>query len=364
MSLSSLAGKAGLLVVLGSLAACGGGSGSDTDTTLSEIIAEKGLTGDPAAGRDLPAPTDPVAVLGKKLFFAKSLGGDMDSACVTCHHPMLGGGDKLSLSVGVGAVEPDLLGPGREDVGGDPRVPRNAPTVFNMGLYDVSLFHDGRVQVLTLAPGANGEGVEIDTPDSDLVNPDPNAGDNLIAAQARFPITSNSEMRGVNFEPFGSNQQVRDHLAARLGDYGVGAGELARTEWLAEFQAAYASALGASELVTYDNIAFAMGEYQRSMVFASNAWKDYVAGDEAALSESQKRGAVLFFKDVADGGAGCASCHSGDFFTDENFHVLAVPQIGHGKGHGISNDDFGRSPITRDPADRYRFRTPTLLNVE
>jgi len=40
------------------------------------------------------------AQLDMKLFYTKSLGGDKDSACVTCHHPMLGGGDNLSLSIG------------------------------------------------------------------------------------------------------------------------------------------------------------------------------------------------------------------------------------------------------------------------
>ena len=39
---------------------------------------------------------------------AGRLGGDRDSACVTCHHPALGGGDALPLSIGVGADDPEL----------------------------------------------------------------------------------------------------------------------------------------------------------------------------------------------------------------------------------------------------------------
>ena len=75
---------------------------------------------------------------------------------------------------------------------------------------------------------------------------------------------------------------------------------------------------------------------------------------------------ALFFK--AKGGADCASCHSGDFFTDENYYVLAVPQVGRGKadnnGGGDNNDDWGRAHVTGIETDKYAYRVPTLLNVE
>ncbi|MEZ4769804.1 MAG: hypothetical protein R2844_15405 [Caldilineales bacterium] len=43
----------------------------------------------------------------------------------SCHHPLLAG-DGLAVGVGVGAVEPDLLGPGRARPDGLANVPRNA----------------------------------------------------------------------------------------------------------------------------------------------------------------------------------------------------------------------------------------------
>ncbi len=82
------------------------------DAQLRAVVAEQGLTGDPSLGRDLPSIEDPMAQLGKKMFFTKALGGDGDSACATCHVPTLGGGDGLALSIGVGADDPDLVGPG------------------------------------------------------------------------------------------------------------------------------------------------------------------------------------------------------------------------------------------------------------
>lgn len=340
-----------------------GGNQSATDTELRELIAQNNLTGDPTTNRTLPAITDPLAQLGMKLFFSKSLGGDMDSACVTCHHPVLGGGDDLVLPVGVGSVNEDLLGPGREMASGElPPVPRNAPTVFNVGLWDSSLFHDSRVESLGKEPDANGAVSQIRTPDSAFGTADENAGANLAAAQARFPVTSAEEMKGHSFEAGGDNQAVRDHLAARIGDYGEGVDELTTNEWLAEFQQAMNSGDDAETLITFDNIANAIGEYERSMVFVDNPWKAYVEGDNTALTEQQKQGAILFLTSVDNGGGGCINCHSGDFFTDELHHTIGFPQIGPGKGDG-NNDDFGRERETGNSDDRYRFRTPSLLNV-
>ena len=144
------------------------------DVELLSLINTASITGDPTTGRTLPDINDPKARLGKKLFFSKGLGGDNDSACVTCHHPSLGGGDDLSLSIGVGAETPDLLGPGRfHDMAatgydGSPPVPRNAPTTFNIALWDQAMFHDGRVESIGKTKGVNGDdGSGIRTPDSD-----------------------------------------------------------------------------------------------------------------------------------------------------------------------------------------------------
>lgn len=361
-------------LVLGTVVAVAG-CGGDThraplvaDEQLENIIAERSLTGDPSTGRTLPNIESPLAQLGMQLFFTKGLGGDQDSACVTCHHPTLGGGDDLSLPIGVEAETADLLGPGRTHSSsgthydGGPTVPRNAPTTFNMSLWDQFIFHDGRVESLTKTAGENGANGGIRTPDSAFGVADANAGANLTVAQARFPVTSPEEMRGFTFEAGNSNDDVRSHLEDRL--QGIG-GELATNNWLAAFRTGLSNATGAAaDLITYANIANAIAEYERSQTFVDTPWKDYVEGNTDALTDDQKAGAILFFTSVAAGGAGCASCHSGDFFSDEQFHVVAVPQIGRGKGNGATTtDDFGRFRETGVENDRYAFRTPSLLNV-
>ena len=348
-------------LVLG-LTGCGSGP-SESDQQLDDIIEEQDLNPSQDSA-SLPVITDPLPQLGMKLFYSKSLGGQFDAACVSCHHPLLGGGDGLSLSVGVDAVDPDMLGPGREHRQGLPPVPRNAPTVFNVSLWDTGLFWDSRVESLGKEQGANGSVSGIRTPDTAVGVVDPAAGANLPAAQARFPVVSADEMKGSLFEMNSDGDRVREHLAARIGDYGIGAGEVEINDWLAEFQAAFASAQDAESLITFENIAFAIGEYERTLNFTNNPWNRYMAGDLNALTEDQKQGALLFFNAPEEGGAGCAGCHSGELFSDGRHHTVAFPQIGPGKGDGIhGDDDFGRERETGSVADRYRFRTPSLLNV-
>jgi cytochrome c peroxidase len=306
------------------------------------LIQANRLTGDPAAGLELPSIDDPVAVLGRKLFFSKSLGGDRDSACVSCHHPMLGGGDGLAQSIGVGAEEQDLLGPGRSHPDGDLTVPRNAPTTFNLALWQKGLFWDSRVE--------NLEGGGTRTPDSDFGTPDPDAGASISEAQSRFPVTSAEEMRGFDFVLDGSNAEVRTALEQRLVEDG---------NWVEEFAAAFDS----SE-ISYGRIAEAIAAYEDSQVFTRTPWRAYVEGNLEAIGDSAKRGALLFFRTTEDGGADCASCHASDFFTDEDFHSICAPQIGRGKGDGfLGSNDHGRARENDDRNYRFSFRTPTLLNV-
>jgi len=362
--------KAGFIVSipLFLLNACSDNESYDSavDDALTAKIVELSLTGDPSLNRSLPNITDAKAQLGMKLFYSKALGGDKDSACVTCHHPALGGGDNLSLSIGAEAEQPDLLGQGRfhlssgTNYDGGPTVPRNAPTTFNVGLWDKFLFHDGRVESLLKTPNENGAG-GIRTPDSiDIYTADALAGTNLAAAQSRFPVTSPEEMRGHSYAP-GSNAVLRTALEERLKGTSIApVDSLPVNTWQSEFDAVY----GASTTISYLLIADAIGEYERSQVFINTPWKSYIEGDTNAITHQAKLGALLFFRNRSEGGAACASCHKGDFFTDEGFHVVAMPQVGRGKGDGDGSDDFGRFRETADDKDRYAFRTPSLINTE
>jgi len=114
------------------------------------------------------------------------------------------------------------------------------------------------------------------------------------------------------------------------------------------------------EDITYVHAANAIGAFEAfAWRFDNSPFDRFLKGDRQAMSVSAQHGMRLFY-----GKARCASCHSGTFQTDHQFHAIAMPQIGPGKGDGFDgHDDFGREQTTGDPADRYRFRTLTLRNV-
>ena len=334
---------------------------------LNQLVQSKNLTA-LQAPENVPAVTDPLVQLGKKLFFTKALSGNMDTACASCHHPNLGGGDDLPLSIGVEASDFDLLGPGRlhnvngEHFDGGPTVPRNAPSTFNIAFYHTTIFHDGRIENLVTPPSTSDISDSISTPDSGFQIIDTNAQASLAATQARFPVTSKEEMRGFSYVAGGSNDELREQLAQRLQG---NTDDLGANGWLEQFQIGFEQPNGsAQELITGANIFTALGEYERSQILVNSPWNDFLSGNGDTLSLSAKRGALLFYQDASQGGFDCASCHSGSFLTDESFHVIAIPQVGRGKGDGPNgDDDFGRFKVTHNDQDMYAYRTPHLTNI-
>jgi len=335
---------------------------SKLDRDVREVIDRHALTGKPLLAKKTATINDPLAQLGKRLFFSMSLSGQEDTACVSCHHPLLGGGDNLSLSIGVNAIDPAVIGPGRRhspkgfDFDGGPTVPRNAQTTFNTVFYNRCMFWDCRIESLGATPGMNGQDNSImRTPDTMWGMP-ASPADSLLQAQAGFPVTAEDEMR-ARFMRDAHGNEVREALAKRLRDK--------QEHWLQDFQIAFKSNRNASELIVFENISAAIAAYEESQVFVDTPWKKYVAGNLQAIEQNAKRGALLFYRDKAQGGVGCARCHRGDLFSDENFYVMAVPQIGRGTEDGAREDhDYGRFLQTGNDEDRFAFRTPTLLNIE
>jgi cytochrome c peroxidase len=340
---------------------------------LSARIAELGLKGDPAEGLSAVRPEeDPAAALGMQLFFSRSLSLTFDTACATCHHPRFAGGDALPLSIGVSADEPFVIGPARLHVpardddpnaDGGPDVPRNSQTIYNAALYSKSLFWDGRVALLDDGRPGPGGRPPIRTPDSGN-SADPQAGNNLLGAQARFPVTSGTEMRGFGHGELPGGEDVRNRLVQRLR--GETDADRIRPEehleWLRLFRTAFGhEGSTAAEVITYPNIQEALSAYQRGQLFVDTAWNRYLRGDKRALTPEAIEGALLFFTDVGEGGLGCHACHAGDRLTDEAFYNTGFPQIGRGKRP--DGRDFGRYDVSHREEDRYAFRVPSLINV-
>lgn len=102
------------------------------------------------------------------------------------------------------------------------------------------------------------------------------------------------------------------------------------------------------EGITLGTITKAIAVFERTVASAPAPFDAWLNGDESAISDSAKRGFVLF-----NGAGHCAACHTGWRFTDNKFHDIGLP-----------DEDAGRSVI--DPSGAFTehaFKTPTLRNV-
>jgi cytochrome c peroxidase len=124
--------------------------------------------------------------------------------------------------------------------------------------------------------------------------------------------------------------------------------------------------------------------YERLLVSRDAPFDRFVAGEDAAISASAKRGLKLFI-----GKAACVQCHQGPTFTDDKVHNTGVPQTGthvpeRDDGHFVDaelmlkngyngatafSDDREAgaaklAAITVDEANTGAFRTKSLRHVE
>jgi cytochrome c peroxidase len=107
---------------------------------------------------------------------------------------------------------------------------------------------------------------------------------------------------------------------------------------------------------------FAMGAFLRSILTNEAPFQYYLKGNHLALSEKEKKGAMLFF-----GKAGCTSCHNGPAFSAMNFYSIGTSDMYQHGGLNTSSDDpriRGRGMFTGDENDMFKFKVPQLYNLK
>lgn len=252
--------------------------------------------------------------LGRKLFFDRRLSLNETMSCAMCHIPEQGfTNNELATAVGI---------EGRT-------VRRNAPTIYNVAYFS-HIFHDGR--------------------------------ETRLEYQIWAPMLASNEM---------ANPSI---------GYVVG-----KIKGLSDYKGLFEAAFDGRG-PGIETIGMAIASYERTLVSGGSPFDRWRYGDEDALGESAKRGFRLF-----TGKAGCAACHTvgGDYalFTDDDFHntglgrqasvgggssetpvqlapglKVSVPNRLIGSVSERSPSDLGRYEVTQDPADRWRYKTPTLRN--
>ncbi len=149
-------------------------------------------------------------------------------------------------------------------------------------------------------------------------------------------------------------------------------------------EAAQADAANNMDLLINDNTVLrARATFMRTLVTRNTPFDKFLAGDNGALTEDQRRGAKLFFTAATNGGAGCFSCHSGPMlnkqpndpdvtgtgrFVEENFFNLGlsdhpVQALNRLARHNPNFIDNGRQEITGFASDAFMFRSPTMRQL-
>lgn len=309
----------------------------------------------PAQGTLPPVPfppenplTESKRVLGKILFWDEQLSSDNTIACGTCHQPRAGGADpRLAVHPGPDGIlgTPDDLrtSPGVISAdGADEYLPApifglqrqltsRAANPAILSMYAPELFWDGR------APSRFT---------------DPETGATVIAAggalesQAIAPVLSDVEMAHTDRDwaqvalklrrsvPMGLAGELPPDIAAALSG---------RPDYPALFEAAFGD-----DAITPARIGLAIATYERTLVPDQTPFDRFLAGIPGAMTPQQQQGFNVFQ------GSDCRICHTPPLFTNNAFHNIGLRP---------NTQDIGREGVTGLPADRGRFKTPTLRNV-
>lgn len=192
---------------------------------------------------------------------------------------------------------------------------------------------------------------------------EPNLGwaDGRAVSQAHGsgPARNTPSVRNVAFQERllwdGRAGSVEEQAAAALTNPDEMAADRRRAVALLESSSRYRqlfAAAFADRPIDFEGIIAAIACFERTVVGGRSRFDAFVAGDAAALTPEQLIGMDLFRRDGR-----CMNCHHGPLFTDGRFHDLGL------SFHGRRNEDLGRFRITHDPADKGRFRTPSLRDV-
>lgn len=240
----------------------------------------------PARSSDDDAVDAAMVELGRILYYDKRLSLAQDQSCDTCHDLAQYGIDPRETD---GKRNATSLGH-KGQFGG-----RNSPTVYNAFVH-VAQFWDGRAKD--------------------------------VEEQAKGPILNPVEM-GMPDE-----KTVLRVLTSVPG-------------YKAKFAAAFP---GEKDPISYDNMAKAIGAFERKLVTPAPI-DDFLAGKADALTDEQVEGLDLYIK------KGCIACHMGPAFGGSLFQKLGLIKP-------WPTQDLGRFDATKNEADKYFFKVPSLRNIE
>lgn len=108
---------------------------------------------------------------------------------------------------------------------------------------------------------------------------------------------------------------------------------------------------GEKNPVTFDNMAMAIGAFERKLVTPAR-WDRFLQGDDSALTAEEKEGFNVFTS------VGCQGCHMGAYVGGRLYQRLGMVKP------YPDQSDPGRYKVTKQEEDRMMFKVPSLRNIE
>jgi len=158
--------------------------------------------------------------------------------------------------------------------------------------------------------------------------------------------------------------QFRDGRAADLKEQAGGPianpGEMAFThelavdvlgsipEYVREFRLVYGA-----KGIDMDRVTDAIAEFEKTLATPNSRFDKWLLGDADAITAEEKAGYEVFKT------AGCVACHHGAALGGTSFQKMGVVEPYQSKSPAE-----GRIAVTGVDADRFKFKVPTLRNVE
>ncbi len=105
--------------------------------------------------------------------------------------------------------------------------------------------------------------------------------------------------------------------------------------------------------ITIEEVTQAIAEFEKTLITPNSAFDQWLLGDKNALTADQLAGYELFKN------SGCVACHNGPAAGGNSFQKMGVVEP-----YQTKNEAEGLAAVTGNDADRFKFKVPTLRNVE
>jgi len=119
-------------------------------------------------------------------------------------------------------------------------------------------------------------------------------------------------------------------------------------QYVAEFKLVFGT-----NSINFDHVTQAIAEFEKTLVTPNSRFDQWLLGNKDALTEKELAGYQIFKH------SGCAVCHNGAAVGGNSFQKMGVIEA-----YDAKSPAEGLSTVTGKDSDRFKFKVPTLRNVE